>query len=561
VSKAFKEEFTTASEPYSIYPDRAMRTPKKKLLFPYKLVLFLSDITCAIAGFGIGLWITGYYDLLLMDLRSIIIFFIFSLIVICFFQPRYLYSYHLLFLIKKHLQNLFYSFIWSIIVLGIVIIAFAYSDFLAEYFFAFTVILVIATIAFIIINRLFGVSQFDLLMPLGVACVVLGIIGMIFDEEAPFYVGNPKLVFLCFFLSAGIVTINRIILVHLVFNKWLRRRFRRQVAIVGYDREAALITRHIINYNAPFWIAGTVRTAKETSPKFGFEKKCLGGLLSLPDILRQNKIDEIIVTDNTLDKKTLIALLDYCTSFGINVWFSRKLMPIIDIKLYIDNFCGLPMVRLGVRKKYSIFRKLKLAFDALISIALLFLLSPIFFLIAAAIKIDSKGPIFYIANSVGKNARNFKMYKFRSMKIDQDSEIHKKFVTQLIEGKIGNEGDKGQPLKITEDPRITKVGKIIRKFSLDELPQMINVIKGQMSLVGPRPCLPYEFEIYPDWYKKRVQVRPGITGLWQVTGRSEVAFEDMILLDLYYIYNRTFILDLQILFETVFVVLRKEGAY
>ena len=96
---------------------------------------------------------------------------------------------------------------------------------------------------------------------------------------------------------------------------------------------------------------------------------------------------------------------------------------------------------------------------------------------------------------------------------------------------------------------------------MDEVPQIINVLKGEMSLVGPRPCLPYEFEIYPDWYKKRVIVRPGITGLWQVTGRSEVSFEDMILLDLYYLYNRTFLLDLQILFETIFVVLGKRGAY
>ena len=105
------------------------------------------------------------------------------------------------------------------------------------------------------------------------------------------------------------------------------------------------------------------------------------------------------------------------------------------------------------------------------------------------------------------------------------------------------------------------VGKFIRKFSLDELPQLINVLKGDMSLVGPRPCLPYEYEIYKDWYKKRTSVRPGITGLWQVTGRSEVSFEDMILLDLYYIYNRSFVMDLSIMYETIFVVFGKRGAY
>jgi exopolysaccharide biosynthesis polyprenyl glycosylphosphotransferase len=333
------------------------------------------------------------------------------------------------------------------------------------------------------------------------------------------------------------------------------------VVIVGHNGEADDIARYIVDSNAPFWIAGTVGTTKKSSVVGGVEKKCLGGLLSLPNILRDYEIDELIVTDDTLHKKTLIALLDYCTSYGISVWFPPKLMPIIDIKLYIDNFCGLPMIRLGAQKNSWIFNRLKHAFDALISVPLLLFLSPILFLIAIAIKIDSRGPIFYLATAVGKNAENFKMYKFRSMKINQDNAIHKKFVTQLIEGKIGKENDQGQPLKITEDPRITRVGKIIRKLSLDELPQIINVLKGEMSLVGPRPCLPYEFEIYPDWYKKRVQVRPGITGLWQVTGRSEVAFEDMILLDLYYIYNRTLMLDLQILFETIFVVLGKEGAY
>ena len=147
------------------------------------------------------------------------------------------------------------------------------------------------------------------------------------------------------------------------------------------------------------------------------------------------------------------------------------------------------------------------------------------------------------------------------MRTDAESALHKKYVTKLIKGEIGKEDGDEKPLKITDDPRVTRVGKFLRKFSLDELPQLINVIKGDMSLVGPRPCLPYEFEVYEEWYKKRAAVRSGITGLWQVTGRSSVSFEDMILLDLYYIYNRDMSLDLNILFETIFVVLAKKGAY
>ena len=138
--------------------------------------------------------------------------------------------------------------------------------------------------------------------------------------------------------------------------------------------------------------------------------------------------------------------------------------------------------------------------------------------------------------------------------------MHKEFVTKMIKGEIAQDGS-GKTLKIVNDPRVTAVGRLLRKTSLDELPQLINVIKGEMSLVGPRPCLPYEYELYKDWHKKRTAVRPRITGLWQVVGRSEVSFEDMILLDLYYIYNRSFELDLSILFETFFVVLRKKGAH
>ena len=162
---------------------------------------------------------------------------------------------------------------------------------------------------------------------------------------------------------------------------------------------------------------------------------------------------------------------------------------------------------------------------------------------------------------IGRDARVFKMYKFRTMCVGSSCEIHKDYVTKLIKGEIGQKGIGGQTLKITCDPRITPVGRFLRKFSLDELPQMINVLKGEMSLVGPRPCTTYEFEEYEEWHKKRTSVRPGITGVWQVSGRSEVAFEDMILLDLYYIYNRSLLMDLQILYETVFAVLKQKGAY
>jgi undecaprenyl-phosphate galactose phosphotransferase len=299
----------------------------------------------------------------------------------------------------------------------------------------------------------------------------------------------------------------------------------------------------------------------ECLPNETTHKKCLGALEDLPELTLQHNISDIVVTTEGISKHDLIEILDFCTSAGINAWFSPNLMPIIDIKLHIDRFCGKPMVRLCSQKRSALFYKLKHTSDAFITLPLFLLQLPLFILIMAAIKWESQGPVFYVARAIGKGGKPFNMLKFRSMFTDSDKSVHQAYVTKLIKGEIREDDKKNGPLKIVQDPRVTKVGRILRKLSLDELPQLINVLKGQMSLVGPRPCLPYEYDIYQDWHKKRTAVRPGITGLWQVTGRSEVLFEDMILLDLYYIYNNSVILELQILFETVFVVLGKKGAY
>ena len=243
------------------------------------------------------------------------------------------------------------------------------------------------------------------------------------------------------------------------------------------------------------------------------------------------------------------------------MWFSPKLLPIINIKVNIDNFCGIPMIRLCSQRHDWVFSKLKHGLDVLITLPACTVLLPFFLLVGLAIKLNSPGPVLYRAVAIGKNGRRFVMHKFRSMRVDADSAIHKDYVTKLIKGEIRQEGDEGEVLKITDDPRVTWVGRILRKTSMDELPQLLDVLRGKMSLVGPRPCLPYEYELYEDWHKKRLSIRPGITGLWQVAGRSEVAFEDMVLLDLYYLYNRSLSLDMSILYETVFAVLGMKGAH
>ena len=536
---------------------------KKKFssLSGYKIALFLGDLAAAFGGFAFGLWLIAGDFLLFETGGTLISFCILSLASIAFFKPNNLYSYHFLFSRKIHLFNLGKSFCWSFLSLIIVLFLYNSTWLLEEHFFIFITSLLIGAVIFLFLSRVLSSHLLDFLLAIGMAFLIVGLTGLFSDKEIPAFMANGLVIGVCFVTSVILLIISRSFLYHIAFNKWLRRRFRRQVLIAGLEQEANQITRYIVDRNAPFWVVGTVGPAGQIGLESETGKVCLGDYGKIPSIASQFKIDDIIITDETIDKQLLVSLLDFCTSAGIDAWFPPKLMPIIDIKLYLDNFCGLPMIRLCSQKNTWLFSKVKQGFDALVTVPLFILQLPLFLLISLAVKLESNGPIFYKATAVGKNGAIFPMLKFRSMRTDTDSEIHKQYVTKLIKGEIRNEENEEKPLKITNDPRITRVGNILRKLSLDELPQLINVLKGQMSLVGPRPCLPYEYEVYEEWYKKRAAVRAGITGLWQVTGRSEVSFEDMILLDLYYIYNRDLSLDLNILFETIFVVLGKKGAF
>jgi lipopolysaccharide/colanic/teichoic acid biosynthesis glycosyltransferase len=193
----------------------------------------------------------------------------------------------------------------------------------------------------------------------------------------------------------------------------------------------------------------------------------------------------------------------------------------------------------------------------------LILASPLMLLIAILIKLDSPGPVFYKQKRIGENRIPFLIYKFRSMRIDTDENFHKAHVTRLIRENISPQqltGRKGGSLKIKKDPRITRVGHLIRKTSLDELPQLFNVLRGEMSLVGPRPPLPYEFEIYQEWHMHRLNAPPGITGLWQVKARNQVSFDEMVRMDLEYINNYSLWLDIKLIVQTPWALISTKGA-
>lgn len=196
------------------------------------------------------------------------------------------------------------------------------------------------------------------------------------------------------------------------------------------------------------------------------------------------------------------------------------------------------------------------------SLFIVTMLSPLFILISLFIKWDSKGPIFYKQKRIGKGGKEFTLFKFRSMHINNDSNIHKEFVKGFIKGSTDAKNGAGNGFnKMKNDPRVTRMGRILRKTSLDELPQFFNILLGDMSLVGPRPAIKYEVEVYDIWHKRRVlEGRPGLTGLWQVEGRSHTSFDGMVRMDIQYIKKSSIIFDIFLLFKTPWAVLTAKGA-
>ena len=206
---------------------------------------------------------------------------------------------------------------------------------------------------------------------------------------------------------------------------------------------------------------------------------------------------------------------------------------------------------------------LKRAIDIAGSLAGLILCAPVFAIIAALVKLTSKGPVFFRQSRIGHYGKTFTFLKFRSMYVNNDHTIHKEYVTQLIAAKNGT-AQAGQPViyKLTADPRVTPIGSFLRRTSLDELPQFLNVLLGHMSLVGPRPPVPYEYRAYQSWHRLRLfAIKPGITGLWQVAGRSRVTFDEMVRLDLRYATQWSLWLDFKILLQTPRAVVFGQGAY
>ena len=333
--------------------------------------------------------------------------------------------------------------------------------------------------------------------------------------------------------------------------------------VVGRGPEASLFIREMrARPSLGYRVIGVVDT-KSIDGQMKYEDvPVIGTLESLPEVIRDSGANEVIIADADVNADTLFEVMIRCgRRHGVEFRIAPSLFNCLPRKTEIDQIGVLPMIRLFREPLSNVARVLKRTFDLLVSALAILLLLPLWLLIALLIKLDSKGPVFYTQERVGMDGRLFLLYKFRTMTAGADPQLHREYQKAFIAGRAeANLGDDSKPTyKLLTDPRITRIGKFLRRTSLDEVPQLFNVLSGDMSVVGPRPPIPYEVEAYELWHRKRLDMKPGVTGLWQVSGRNRLPFEEMVRLDLFYIENWSLLLDLKIILRTGFVMLGREG--
>ncbi len=349
----------------------------------------------------------------------------------------------------------------------------------------------------------------------------------------------------------------RVELLRRIYVRFKSKQFKKNILIVGNGKAGRMLAAKI-TFENPLGIniAGFVDDDKNIGEEVINGKKILGKYSDIKNIVNTEKVEEILIVKETNDYEELLHLIDLCRETNLNVKITSNLFNIIPQKVYTEKYFDLPVINMSPNYSNKLFFNVKRIFDVAVASAVIFLLSPFFMVIAFLIKFTSEGPVIIKQKRIGKNGIPFTFYKFRSMYVVKgEDEERKEEMLKFIKG----EGEKGNGKKVINRKRITPIGGILRKMSLDELPQLFNVLKGEMSLVGPRPCLPYEYDNYDNWQKRRFDVIPGCTGVWQVMGRSSVSFNESIILDLYYINNMSPWLDLQLVIKTIPVMILERG--
>ncbi|MDZ7291250.1 MAG: sugar transferase [candidate division KSB1 bacterium] len=378
-----------------------------------------------------------------------------------------------------------------------------------------------------------------------------------------FALGTPIFIFKMVLTSRLFIGVMWILtIVFLVIERQLLNLFLDYVHKLGYNQVNLLIVGtgrrarefiHVVKSHAK-WGLRIVGLIDDDHDMFGKEiegYRVLGRIQDIPFILHRKVIDRVIFVVPRLWLNRIDEAVLACEREGIPTSISMDLYDLRIAKVRQTDFSGFPLLEFETftAKEWQLF--VKRLIDIFLSLFLLIVLAPLLLLIALAIKLTSKGPVLFKQERCGMNGRTFMLYKFRSMFVG--AEIKRRELEK------SNEMD-GPVFKIKRDPRITPLGRILRKLSLDELPQIFNVLKGDMSFVGPRPPLAIEVELYKMWQRRRLSLKPGLTCIWQVSGRNKIGFEKWMEMDLEYIDNWSLWLDFKIMVKTVFVVMFGYGA-
>jgi exopolysaccharide biosynthesis polyprenyl glycosylphosphotransferase len=353
---------------------------------------------------------------------------------------------------------------------------------------------------------------------------------------------------------------------------WLYRKSRngkgkagsRAVLVIGAGLVGQNVVKQLQRFSwADFDIVGYLDDNPVKQKQLVGGLPVLGRLEQAKQVVQEQRVQHAVVALPPQAYEQLVGICQELHKLGVAVHVVPDLFTLSFPNASLDGFGGIPVIHLGQAGIYGWQSASKRVFDMLVVIIGLALIWPLLGLIALLIRIDSKGPVFYRQVRIGKHGRLFTMFKFRSMEVNADTTFHQAHVTRLIKENLTPEqlhGEKNGSLKLDNDPRTTRIGRVIRKTSLDELPQLFNVLLGEMSLVGPRPPLLYEMDIYQEWHKRRLDVLPGITGLWQVKGRNRVSFDEMVRMDIEYIQHQSLWLDFKILLQTPWALIHTRGA-
>jgi exopolysaccharide biosynthesis polyprenyl glycosylphosphotransferase len=326
--------------------------------------------------------------------------------------------------------------------------------------------------------------------------------------------------------------------------------YRRRAMLVGTGEHIRDVAHALGegSHQAPLDVVGYV--SLRPLPANGL--RSLGSLGHLDEVLGRERIDEVIIADSDFPQVEAVELVDRCHRRGVRVRIAPSTMEILIHRAEFVPGQRVPLFELAPPVFEGVDFALKRTFDLIGAALLLIALSPLLALIVLAVRLTSRGPIVFRSTRRGIGQRPFACLKFRTM--HTDAEQHQADLEELNEAS-------GALFKIRDDPRLTPVGRVLRRFSLDELPQLVNVIRGEMSLVGPRPLPERDYEMLEDWHRKRYLVLPGITGLWQVSGRAELDFDDLVHLDFIYLERWSLALDLTIILKTLPAVVSRRGAY